>query len=471
MIDPWLPKDYKFPNDVQIRNLIFANDSWQIYKTADNKNLLVSRQPLVDKWVDQGLLEPNVFFKCDFAGDKFSCLLSSDRFFMAPLNYKLFEVNKVSALAFAKSLKETRRILKNVPLDDAIYVEQYARLLPVSELAGSFVDDSLLLGTWLTGGVAVPTTSIRRLKSLTVNFSKQDLEEIIDEAGIDQKILDGQVDSEAAFLDDNSPRKSSPVKPGKFELPGATYLEQFFHENVIDIVQNPERYESMGIGFPSPIILYGKPGTGKTYTVEKLAEFLDWPVYSINSSSVGSPYIHQTGQKIAEVFNKAFETAPSIVIIDEMEAYLSKREGAQDFKVEEVGEFLRLIPEAPKNKVLVVGMTNLLDRIDPAILRTGRFDHKIEVKMPTAEDIRSMLDTALAKLPKEDNLNLEKVVEALTDKPRSDVAFVTKEAARLTAFRGKDKISQQEIDDALQAKALASTTEKPKRRIGFNNDN
>ena len=470
MIDPWLPKDYKLTKDVEIRNLIFANDTWQIYKTNDNRNLLVSRQPLVDKWVNQGLLTPEVFFKCDFAGDNYSCLLSSERFFLAPLSYKMFEVNKVSALAFAKSLKETRKIIKDIPLNDAIYVEQYARLLPVSELAGSDTDDSLLLGTWLTGGVAVPTTSIRRLKSLTANFSRQDLEDIIDASGIQQKILDGQLDSEAAFLDDEAPRKGTPVKKERFTLPGAAYLEQFFHENVIDIVQNQERYESLGIGFPSPIILYGKPGTGKTYTVEKLAEFLDWPVYSINSSSIGSPYIHQTGQKIAEVFNKAFETAPSIVIIDEMEAYLSKRDGAQDFKVEEVGEFLRLIPEAPKNKVLVVGMTNLLDKIDPAILRTGRFDHKIEVRMPTAEDIRMMLDTALSKLPKENNLNLDKVVEALTEKPRSDVAFVIKEAARLTAFRGKDKISQVEIDDALQAKALSSATEKPKRRIGFHND-
>lgn len=471
MIDPWLPKEYKIAQDVEIKNLIFSNDTWQIYKTNNNKNLLVSRQPLVDKWVDQGLLNPEVFFKCDFGGDNFSCLLSSDRFLLAPLSYKFFEVDKVSALAFAKSLKETRNIVKNLPLDNAIYVEQYARLLPVNELSGGDVDDSMLLGTWLTGGVAVPTTSIRRLKSLTANFSKQDLEEIIEAAGIEQKILDGQLDSDGAFLDDSEPRKTAHTKPSKFSLPGATYLENFFYENVIDIVQNSERYESLGIGFPSPIILYGKPGTGKTYAVEKLAEFLDWPVYSINSSSIGSPYIHQTGQKIAEVFNKAFDTSPSIVIIDEMEAYLSKRDGAQDFKVEEIGEFLRLIPEAPKNKVLVVGMTNLIDNIDPAILRTGRFDHKIEVKMPTAEDIKSMLDTSLAKLPKDDNLNLDKVIEALTDKPRSDVAFVVKEAARLTAFRGKDKISQQEIDDALEAKALKSATDKPKRRIGFNNEN
>ena len=469
MKDPWLPKDYKISQDIAIKNLVFSNDEWQIYKTNTNQNLLVARQPLVDKWINQGLLNNEAFFKCDFGGDKFSCLASPNRFLLSPVDYKYFDVTKVSALSFANSIKETRKIIKDLPLDNAIYVEQFSRLLPVSELSGTPADDSLLLGTWLTGGVAVPTTSIRRLKSLTMNFSTEDLEEIIDAAGLEQKVLDGEADAKSdSLVRTKSIAKSAPK--GKFSLPGAEYLEQFFFENVIDIVQNSARYEAMGIGFPSPIILYGKPGTGKTYSVEKLAEYLDWPVYRIDSSSIGSPYIHQTGQKIAEVFNKAFDNAPAIVIVDEMEAYMSKRDGAQDFKVEEVGEFLRLIPEAPKNKVLVVGMTNLLENIDPAILRTGRFDHKIEVKMPTAEDIQRMLDTALGKLPTEPNLNLDKVVEALTNRPRSDVAFVTKEAARLTAFRGKDRISQQEIDDALKARALASQ-EKPKKRIGFGNDN
>ena len=469
MKDPWLPKDYKIAQDIAIKNLVFSSDEWQIYKTNTNQNLLVARQPLVDKWVNQGLLTNEAFFQCDFGGDKFSCLASPNRFLLSPVDYKYFDVTKVSALSFANSIKETRKIIKDLPLDNAIYVEQFSRLLPVSELSGTPADDSLLLGTWLTGGVAVPTTSIRRLKSLTMNFSTEDLEEIIDAAGLEPKVLDGDVDTKPDSLVRAKSTATSAPK-GKFSLPGAEYLEQFFFENVIDIVQNSARYEAMGIGFPSPIILYGKPGTGKTYSVEKLAEYLDWPVYRIDSSSIGSPYIHQTGQKIAEVFNKAFDNAPAIVIIDEMEAYMSKRDGAQDFKVEEVGEFLRLIPEAPKNKVLVVGMTNLLENIDPAILRTGRFDHKIEVKMPTAEDIKRMLDTALGKLPTEPNLNLDKVVEALTNRPRSDVAFVTKEAARLTAFRGKDKISQQEIDDALKARALASQ-EKPKKRIGFGNDN
>ena len=465
MLDAWLPKNHQLTDGNTIKRIVFAASNWQIYKLNNENGLLVCRPELYEKWVKYNLLESVEIQDCKFGGVNYKCFVSDKKFKLAPVEYNYLLIDKLEALTFAHALKETRGIIPDVPLNDSIYVEEISRLLPVSDL-GHDIDDGLLLGTWLTG-VSVPTTSIRRLQSLTFQFSMEDLEDIIYAAGLKRPVLNGE--EEDKNVSPVASGKRSSLAGKKFVLTGAKYLEDFFFENVIDIVQNEQRYQNMGIGFPSPIVLYGKPGTGKTYAVEKLAEFLDWPVYSINSSSIGSPYIHQTGQKIAEVFHKAMQNSPSIIIIDEMEAYLGKREGAQDFKVEEVGEFLRLIPEAQKNKVLVVGMTNLLENIDPAILRTGRFDHKIEVKMPTAEDIRTMLDVALEKLPKEPDLNLDGVVQALTDRPRSDVAFVVKEAARLTAFRGKDRISQDEIDTALKTRATTAAEPK-KKRIGFGND-
>jgi len=456
MIDPWFPKGLEPIKGSKIKTLLFLGDRWQIYKTEDNKNVLIARKLLANIWIDSGLLESTMLNKFNFAGDEFYAIASQDKYILAPTDYKYFEVDKISALSFASSLRETRRIAPSASLEDSVYLEQFSRILPVSELI-SEKDDGLFLGTWLSGGVPVPTTSIRRLKNLTINFSLPDLEEIIETAGISDVKID--------IKDSESKSVIIKKRSDKFQLPGAAYLEHFFFENIIDIVQHPERYGPMGIEFPSPIILYGEPGTGKTYSVEKLAEFLDWPVYSIDSNSVGSPYIHQTGQKIAAVFNKAFETSPAIVIIDEMEAYLPKRDGAQDFRVEEVGEFLRLIPEAVKNNVLVVGMTNLLQNIDPAILRTGRFDHKIEVKMPSKEDIKTMVDVALSKLPIESNLNSDTLINALVGRPRSDVSFIIKEAARLTAFRGKSKVSQEELDEALNTKLSKTKTEK--QTIGF----
>ena len=224
----------------------------------------------------------------------------------------------------------------------------------------------------------------------------------------------------------------------------------------------------MGIDFPSAIVLHGPPGCGKTFAVERLVEFIDWPSYSIDSNSVGSPYIHETSKKISEVFDKAIDGAPSVIVIDEMESFLSDRRSGSSsglHHVEEVAEFLRRIPEAIKNKVLIVAMTNLIEMIDPAILRRGRFDHIIEVGMPSREEVASLVDSLLSKLPKADNLNVNKILDALTGKALSDSAFVIREAARLAAKAGKTELDQTSIEAALNS--LPKDQEKKSRRIGF----
>jgi len=263
----------------------------------------------------------------------------------------------------------------------------------------------------------------------------------------------------------------SPEEPAVakvFRLPGRPQLEEFFNEHVIDIIFNAEKYQALGIDFPSAIVLHGPPGCGKTFAVERLVEFIDWPSYSIDSNSVGSPYIHETSKKISEVFDKAIDGAPSVVVIDEMESFLSDRRSGSSsglHHVEEVAEFLRRIPEAIKNKVLIIAMTNLIEMIDPAILRRGRFDHIIEVGMPSREEVASLVDSLLSKIPKAEGLNVDKILDALTGKALSDSAFVIREAARLAAKAGKTALDQESIVAAL--KSLPKDQEKKSRRIGF----
>jgi SpoVK/Ycf46/Vps4 family AAA+-type ATPase len=209
----------------------------------------------------------------------------------------------------------------------------------------------------------------------------------------------------------------------------------------------------------------------KTFAVERLVEFIDWPSYSIDSKSVGSPYIHETSKKISEVFDKAIDAAPSVIVIDEMESFLSDRRSGNSsglHHVEEVAEFLRRIPEAIKNKVLIIAMTNLIEMIDTAILRCGRFDHIIEVGMPSRKEVASLLDSLLNKLPKADDLNVDTILETLTGKALSDSAFVIREAARLAAKSGKTVIDQNSIEAALNS--LPKAQEKKSRRIGFVKD-
>lgn len=215
------------------------------------------------------------------------------------------------------------------------------------------------------------------------------------------------------------------------------------------------------------MILYGPPGSGKTYAVEQIGEFLGWPRYYIDCGTVGSSYIHETGVKINQIFDQAAENAPSIIVIDEMDAFLSSRRSSlQDdmHHTEELAEFLRRIPKASKEHVLVIGMTNRLDNIDPAFLRRGRFDHIIEVGMPMQGEIIAALWELLSELPTDDNIDLFSLSEALDGRPMSDLAFVVKEAGRLSAKAGRDTIDKTSLWEAIHSLPPA---EKAAQKIGF----
>jgi len=149
-----------------------------------------------------------------------------------------------------------------------------------------------------------------------------------------------------------------------------------------------------------------------------------------------------------------------------MEAYLSDRGvGASSgmHHIEEVAEFLRRIPEAVNNRVLVIAMTNMIDMIDPAILRRGRFDHVVEVAMPSKEEVEMLMNALFEKLPTAKDLDMSKVINKLTGKPLSDSAFVAREAARIAVKSNVDIITNECIDKALIR--LPKGTDK--RRIGF----
>ncbi|GAB4388319.1 MAG: hypothetical protein Kow0025_06880 [Thermodesulfovibrionales bacterium] len=484
--DLWLPKGYKLPDGSKIRSLLYSGDEWQIFDTNGSSNILLTRPELARRWTEGGFLDEDLLGEISFGTKTIRSLSSHKKYTLAPVENGKSPESKVDALAFAFALKESRNLLEDVSFHDAVYVEQYSRLLPVWTLT-PHVDDEVVLGTWITGGVVISTESFRRLTNLTGWMPAGDLAEIVKAAGFtvpaDAGLLakrkpasHAKTDSKAAITKEavEPEQPQSPERPAEakvFRLPGRPVLEEFFNEHVIDIIFNAEKYQAMGIDFPSAIVLHGPPGCGKTFAVERLVEFIDWPSYSIDSNSVGSPYIHETSRKISEVFGKAIDGAPSVIVIDEMESFLSDRRSGSSsglHHVEEVAEFLRRIPEAINNKVLIIAMTNMIEMIDPAILRRGRFDHIIEVGMPSREEVASLVDSLLSKLPRAEHLNMDKIFDALTGRALSDSAFVMREAARLAAKAGKTKLDQESIEAALNS--LPKDQEKKSRRIGFFRD-
>ena len=464
MIDAWLPIGYRFPIGSTTKTVLHEGINWQITSTEDGGRALVAREVLARRWIESGLIEEERLQRFAFGQEPLLTVTVPSGHLISPVNHCRSPNDKTDALAFATAFKATRAIDRETPLQDAIYIEPLSRLLPTYTIS-AIADDAVVLGYWLTGGAAIPVHAFRRLNAVLSWLSPKDLRDIVGAAGFE--LTKSSVSDEGRIC--TASKKEQAQRAGSqafFALPGRPALAAFLREHILDIIENKARYQALGIGFPSAIVLHGPPGCGKTFAVERLIEYLGWPSFHIDASSVASPYIHETSRKVAAMFEAAAQNAPSVLVIDEMEAFLAERDlGSGHHRVEEVAEFLRRIPETVSNEVLIVAMTNRLDMIDAAILRRGRFDHVIEVGPASKAEINELFAALLAKLPKDDDVDAAALTLELADRPLSDVVFVVREGARLAARGGSDRISQANLLSAIKSTPARDT--QSGRRIGF----
>ena len=374
MIESWFPKSYKLKDNITIKRVIYGGEDWQIYRANDEQNLLCIKENLANYWFSLASINNN-FNKLNINNESLYYLLSDDEFMLVPMSSKTkFQglnhiITYEDAISFAKSLSKTRKLGINNSLENSIYIEKISLILPLQD-SNEEANDKILLGSFLSGGVNLSIDNKNEVRELMYDISKEEFEEILKAANLDSLSLK----SKDKLKEKNSLANSDNEKKPKseFSLPGRIELEKFFKDYIIDIVENQEYYKPMGIDFPSPFILQGPPGCGKTYAVERLTDYLNWPCFYIDSGTIGSAYIHETSKKISQVFDEAILSAPSVIVIDEMESFLSNRDSMQTNRIEEVGEFLRRIPEAKSKQVLVIAMTNMIGTIDTAIKRKIR---------------------------------------------------------------------------------------------------
>ena len=476
-LDAWLPIGFKLPDGAKARVALFEGEDWQVYETQCGGRALVVRDELGARWQEAGLIDEGTLGAFQFGDRQLRAISCSPSQTLLPISEAKSPDNKAEALSFALALKATRDIDSESALQDALYVEKITRLLPTYSISSRAGDD-VVLGYWLTGGASIPATSFRRLRQTMSWLGASHLKDVVHAAGfevaevmpLERKPLAPAEKTEAAPAEQVDEVKRTEPEPNKvFELAGRPELAAFFNEHIVDIILHRDRYKALGIEFPSAVILHGPPGCGKTFAVDRLVDFLGWPSFQIDASSVASPYIHETSKKVAQVFDKAMENAPSVLVIDEMEAFLADREmGSGHHRVEEVAEFLRRIPEAVKNDVLIIAMTNRIEMIDPAIQRRGRFDHVIKVDFASEVEVQALLDKLLSSLPKEPDVDSKPLAKELAGRPLSDVSFVVREGARLAARSGKERLDQASLLAALRSSpAREREGGETKRRIGF----
>lgn len=235
-------------------------------------------------------------------------------------------------------------------------------------------------------------------------------------------------------------------------IAGMLDLKKKIYQEVIFPFYNANKYKKFNLNLPNGIIFYGPTGCGKTFFVERLAEELDMNYIKVDHADLASPYIHESVSKIAKTFKEAKEQAPCIVFIDELESLVpSRTEIGQDssHKHEEIDEFLMHLNNAAQDKILVIGATNHLDMIDPAIQRSGRFDVKIYVGPPDMTARAELFMNAIKDIPHERKIDFG-FLAALTDNYTSaDIVNIVQSASRYAAVNNKRRLNQEILEQTI----------------------
>lgn len=225
---------------------------------------------------------------------------------------------------------------------------------------------------------------------------------------------------------------------GFADIAGMQELKDYMTQKVIFMIQNKEIAEQYRITPPNGMLLYGPPGCGKTFFAEKFAEETNFNFMLVKSSDIGSSLVHGTEAKIQKLFAKAEKNSPIVICFDEFDALVPVR-GAHgsEYQSGEVNEFLAQMNNCAKKGIFIIATSNRPDKIDPAILRTGRIDKQVFVPLPDFEARKEMFRMYLEKRPTSEDVNIEDYAQKTEGYIASDIAFIVNDAAMTAAYTRK----------------------------------
>jgi transitional endoplasmic reticulum ATPase len=224
---------------------------------------------------------------------------------------------------------------------------------------------------------------------------------------------------------------------------GVTYEDIGGLDDELDLVREmvelplsePELFARVGVEPPRGVLLHGPPGTGKTLIAKAVANEVDAAFFTVSGPEIVSKYKGDSEERLRERFREAREAAPSVVFFDEIDSIAGERDGGSDVENRVVAQLLSLMDGLDdRGDVVVVGATNRLDTLDPALRRGGRFDREIEIGAPNEAGRREILAVQARGVPLGDDVDLDAVAARTHGFVGADLETLVKEAG-MTALR------------------------------------
>ncbi len=268
--------------------------------------------------------------------------------------------------------------------------------------------------------------------------------------------VNGEIEVENPILEKSIAQSQTlkSVKKGEGfkSIAGMQGLKDTIKLDVIDALNEKEKYAEYGLTIPNGMLLYGPPGCGKTFFAEKMAEEIGFNFYQIKPSDIQSKWVNASQENIKNLFEEARKNAPSIIFIDELDALVPNRDNSSvnHMNTSAVNEFLAQMNNSGDEGVFIIGATNRPNSIDPAILRAGRLDKHMYLPPPDYEARELMFKLYLEKRPTDIGLDYAALSKATENYVSSDIKFLCDEASRM-ALKTKSRISKQILLQTIEA--------------------
>lgn len=222
--------------------------------------------------------------------------------------------------------------------------------------------------------------------------------------------------------------------------------------DVIRQFKQAEKYKAWNIKPIRGILFYGPSGTGKSYIAEAFANEIDAVFYPLSTADIMSKYLGESGKAIRAKFEEARKHPLSIIYIDEVDAIAAKRDGSENSKERNatLNELLVQMASPENDNILMLFATNMLDLLDPAFLRSGRCDFKLEVSLPDYECRKGILELNSKGRPLAVDVDFAKLAKNMSGMNCADMAQVANEAARLALKMDKDQIDMCDFEQAFE---------------------
>lgn len=230
-------------------------------------------------------------------------------------------------------------------------------------------------------------------------------------------------------------------------------------EEIVEFLRNPQKFQRLGAEIPKGVLMSGPPGTGKTLLGRATAGEAGVAFFSINGSEFIQMFVGVGASRVRDMFKTARESAPCILFIDEIDAIGRVRGagvgGGHDEREQTLNQILSEMDGFSQNEaVIVIGATNRPDVLDPALLRPGRFDRKVEVDRPGKKGRIGILKVHSRKVPLADDVNLEELGSATIGFSGAELKNLVNEAALRAVRLNKNKVDQSDFLDAFEKVTL-----------------